>query len=191
MLAIKYTLNIFLISVYVSSVFQHDICYVKMGVLNNWKRLFLSVTYSSFTRAGVRHLFILIPVLYIHEVTTKYSREKIVHPRNTHEKKFWTHKNTHEKKFGPTKHPREKTLDPQNTHEKKFGPTKYKKKFWTHDIPTRQILYPRRHGVVRPTEFRICLVVLSILSYQLLFPYFHISCSFHTFILSVHMYRMN
>ena len=125
MLAIKYTLNIFLISVYVSSVFQHDICYVKMGVLKNWKRLFLSVTYSAFTRAGVRHLFILIPVLYIHEVTTKHSREKIVHPRNTHEKKFWTHKNTHEKKFGPMKHPREKTLDPQNTHEKKFGPTKY------------------------------------------------------------------
>ena len=177
MLAIKYTLNIFLISVYVSSVFQHDICYVKMGVLKNWKRLFLSVTYSAFTRAGVWHLFILIPALYIHEVTTKHSREKIVHPRNTHEKKFWTHKNTHEKKFGTTKHPREKTLDPQNTHEKKFGPTKYptikninprnthKKKLWTHDIPTRQILYPRRHDCARPTEFRICLVVLSTLSY--------------------------
>ena len=59
------------------------------------------------------------------------------HPRNTHDRKFWTHeyprenfdsRNTHEKKFqtheiptkknfGPKKYPREKILDSRNTHE--------------------------------------------------------------------------
>ena len=35
MLAVKYTLNIFLISVYVSSLFQQVICYIKVCVLKS------------------------------------------------------------------------------------------------------------------------------------------------------------
>ena len=37
----------------------------------------------------------------------KYSREKILDPRKTHEKK----------KLGPTIYPRENILEPRNTHE--------------------------------------------------------------------------
>ena len=59
---------------------------------------------------GARHLFILIPHLYIHKVPAKHPREKILDPRNTHEKKS-----------GPMKYPQEKILDSPITHEKKFG----------------------------------------------------------------------
>ena len=48
---------------------------------------------------------------------TKYPREKILDPRNTHEKKL-----------GPTKYPGESFLGPRNTHEQKF---------WAHEIPTK------------------------------------------------------
>ena len=92
MLAIKCTTNIFVISVYVSPL-QQDICYVRVGVLKNCKEFLLSVTYSVFIGAGVRGLFIIVPhLLYINEVPTKHSREKNLDPRNTHRKKFWTHK---------------------------------------------------------------------------------------------------
>ena len=47
----------------------------------------------------MRHLFILFPQLFIHELPTIYPRKK---------------------KFGPTKYPSEKILGPQNTHEKKI-----------------------------------------------------------------------
>ena len=65
---------------------------------------------------------------------------KTLDPRNTHEKKFWTHKTPTRKKFRPTKKPT----------TKKFGPTKYPwqksldllntydKNFWTDKIPTRR-----------------------------------------------------
>ena len=60
---------------------------------------------------------------------TKYPREKILDPRNTHEKKL-----------GPTKYPGESFLGPRNTHEQKF---------WPHEIPTSRNFgltkYPRRH----------------------------------------------
>ena len=49
---------------------------------------------------------------------TKYTREKILDPQNTHEKKIRTHEIPTRKIFGPTKDPREK--------------------FWTHEILTRK-----------------------------------------------------
>ena len=75
--------------------------------------LFLCVTYSVFIVTGVRHLFILVPHLHIHEVPTKHPQEMILDPQNTHEKKFWTHEISTRKYFGLKKHPREKILDPQ------------------------------------------------------------------------------
>ena len=117
---------------------QQDICYVEVGVLKNWKQLFLSVTYSLFIVAGVRHLFILILHLYNHEVPAKHPREKILDPRNATRKNFGP-RNTHEIKFGPTKYPREKISDSQNTHDKKS---------WIHEIPSRKTFrftkYPRK-----------------------------------------------
>ena len=71
--------------------------------------LFLCVTYSVFIVTGVRHLFILVPHLHIHEVPTKHPQEMILDPRNTHGKTS-----------GPTKYPREKILDARNIHEKIF-----------------------------------------------------------------------
>ena len=80
---------------------QQDICYVEVGVLKNWKQLFLSVTYSLFIVAGVRHLFILILHLYNHEVPAKHPRDKV-----------WTHEIPTRKNFRLTKYPRQKILDP-------------------------------------------------------------------------------
>ena len=89
---------------------------------------------------------------------TKYSPEKILDPRSTHEEKLQTHEEPSRKNFGPTKYPRGRILDTQNTPEKKFqtheiparknfGHTKYppekildpqEKKFRTQEIPTRK-----------------------------------------------------
>ena len=118
MLAIKCTPNIFFISAYVSPPsFQQDIWYVKLGVLKNYKlfRIYWG---------RIRHLLILNPYLYIHEVLTKHPREKI-----------WTRENTFVKIFWPKKYPSENILDPRNTLEKKF---------WTHDVPTRKIFWPTK-----------------------------------------------
>ena len=106
----------------------------------------LSAIYSVFIWAGVRHLF--IPYLLIDEIATKHPQEKILGPRNTHEKKFRPKKyhkknvSTHDipwrKNFGPRRYPWEKNLDSQNTHDKKhFGPMKY---------PREKNLDPRRYG---------------------------------------------
>ena len=110
---------------------------------------------------------------------TKYPREKYLdqqnihlEPRNTHEKKFWTHETPTRINVGPTKYPWEKNLDQQNTHEKKFWihetptgknfePTKYQREkildprnthekyVWTHQIPMRKTFgttkYLQRH----------------------------------------------
>ena len=38
----------------------------------------------------------------------KYPRKKIFDPRNTYEKRFWTHEIPKRKATGPTKDPREK-----------------------------------------------------------------------------------
>ena len=67
--------------------------------------------------------------------TTKYPREKILNPRNTHEDKFCTHEIPMGKKiwaheiptkinFGPTKCQKKKRLDSGNNHEKNFRTTK-------------------------------------------------------------------
>ena len=60
---------------------------------------------------------------------TKYPREKIWDPRNTHEKRFGTHEILTRKNW-----------DSRNTLDKKFG---------THEIPTKKNLeptkYPRSH----------------------------------------------
>ena len=45
--------------------------------------------------------------------STKYPQEKILDPRNTHEKKFETPEIPTRKYFGPTKYPREKFSDPR------------------------------------------------------------------------------
>ena len=67
--------------------------------------------------------------------TTKYPREKILDPRNTHEDKFCTHeipmgkknlgpRNTYENKFWTHEMPKKKRLDSGNNHEKNFRTTK-------------------------------------------------------------------
>ena len=49
---------------------------------------------------------------------TKYPRVKIVDPRNTHDRKLWTHEILTRKNLGPTKYPRENILNSRNAHEK-------------------------------------------------------------------------
>ena len=92
MLAMKYTPNIFLISLY-------DLGQ-EYGIY-----LFLFVTYI-FTR-DLRN--IRKGIFWTHEISTR----KRLDPQNTPEKKFWTHKTPTRKTFRPTKYPREKNLDPQ------------------------------------------------------------------------------
>ena len=99
MLVIKIASNILLTCVYVSHslaplFLQQDIWYVKMSVERNWRQLFLSITYSVFIAGGMWHLFLLISYLPIHELPTKYPREKLLDPRNIHEKKFRAHEVT-------------------------------------------------------------------------------------------------
>ena len=57
-------------------------------------------------------------------------------PRNTHEKKFETHKISTRKNLGPTKYPPEKILHPRNIHQKKFG---------THELSTIKKLRPTKY----------------------------------------------
>ena len=85
---------------------------------------------------------------------TKYPQEEILDPRNTYEKKFWTHEILTIKIFGPTKYPQQKMLDLQNTYEKKF---------WSHEISTKKTFrttkYPRERisdheGTMAPREQR-------------------------------------
>ena len=49
---------------------------------------------------------------------TKYPREKILDPQNTHEEQIWTYETPTRKNLRTTKYPRENILDTQNTHEK-------------------------------------------------------------------------
>ena len=115
MLAIKYTPNIFLLSIYVSSLLQQDIRFVKVCVCvcvcvcwkfgNNyfWVNL-LCIYWGKRQEHGICFLF----VTYIF---TRYLQ-------NIHEKKVWTYENTHQKKFGPTIYPREKIRD-----QRRYGST--------------------------------------------------------------------
>ena len=154
MLAIKCTSNIFLISVYVS--LQQDIWYVKMGVLKNWKQLFLSVTYSVFIGAGVRYLFIFIPHLYNHEVPMQHAREKNLYPRNYPQEKYWTYEIPTRKNFGPTKYPREKIFEPTKYPREKISDSRntHEKNFWTHEgTVVRWHKTHETHHSTRPTEF--------------------------------------
>ena len=82
-------------------------------------------------------------------------------PRNTHEKKSWTHKIPTRKNFRPTKYTQEKTWDSQNTHDKKGVDQRntHEKIFWTHEISTikknctHEIPTKTRwHGGTRPTR---------------------------------------
>ena len=124
MLAIKYTPNILLIGVCVSSFFQQDICYVKVCVLKNWKGLFLSklILYLLGQEHG------LYSFLFLTYIFTRYVR-------NIHKKKILNPQGYPREKFGPTKYTREKISEPRNTHEKKCG---------THEIPTRKITDSRK-----------------------------------------------
>ena len=77
MLAIKHTPNILLISVYVSSLLQQDICYVKVCVLKNWKQLFLGklIPYLLGQEYGI---YLLLFLTYIF---TRYLRN--IHKKKT------------------------------------------------------------------------------------------------------------
>ena len=90
---------------------QSDVCYVKVGVLKNWKQFYVCKLFRIYW--GRSAAFILISHLYIHEVPTKHPREKILVPRNIHEKKIRTHEISTRRNFGPTKYPREKNSDPR------------------------------------------------------------------------------
>ena len=84
--------------------------------------MLLSATYSELFGGRVWHLFIFIAHLYIRELPKKYPREKILDPRNTHEKKFRTYEIPTRRNFGPRWHNGTMTQDPQNpqwhkTHE--------------------------------------------------------------------------
>ena len=138
MLAIKWTPNIFLISVYIfPSPLQQDICYVEVGVLKNWEQLFLSVIYSVFIW-GRSTAFIYLFLTYIF---TRYLR-------NIHEKKFWTHEIPTRKNFGLTKYPWEKIWTHEISTRKNFGLTNYPREKISDPRNThkKKILDPRRHG---------------------------------------------
>ena len=122
MLAIKYTPNILLISVCVSSLHQQDICYVKVCILKNWKQLFLSkLILNLFGQEHGIYLFLFLTYTltrYLRNIYKKkflnprrYPREKISDPPNIHEKKCGTHEIPMRKNFRPTKYPREKITD--------------------------------------------------------------------------------
>ena len=87
---------------------------------------------------------------------TNYQREKILDPRNTHEKNFWTHEISTRKNFEPTRRPREK--------------------FRTHEITTRINLWHgnthevtmvlwhsthKAHDSMQPTKFSTLLRTCS------------------------------
>ena len=124
MFAIKYTPDIFLISVYVSSLFQQDICSVKVCVSKNWEQLFLSklILYLSGQEYGI------------------YSHSSLIYSQVTYEtstrKKFSTRENTHKIKFGPTKYEKKFHIHEIPTR-KNVGPTKY---------PPEKIKDSRTHG---------------------------------------------
>ena len=108
-------------------------------------------------------LFLMQPTAESYEITherkfwtheksfepTKYPREKILDPWNTHEKIASTH--NIRKNFGATKYLPEKNSDPRNIHEKIFR---------THKMPKtkyfRPTKYPTRHegkrSGTRPTR---------------------------------------
>ena len=65
-----------------------------------------------FIRAGVWHLFILIPLI-------------MRYLQNIHEKKFSTHEIPTRKKFGPTKYPRDQIWAHEIPTRKNFGRTEY------------------------------------------------------------------
>ena len=117
-LAIKYTPNIFLISVYDSALLQQDICCVKVCVcvcvLKNWKQLFLSKLFLYLLGKGYSIYFLFLTYVFTrylqnidekkiwnHEIPTKKKFQ-------IHKKKIETHKTPRRKDFGPTKYPREK-----------------------------------------------------------------------------------
>ena len=146
MLAIKYTPNILLISVCVSSLHQQDICYVKVCILKNWKQLFLSkLILNLFGQEHGIYLF-----LFLTYTLTRYLRniykKKFLNPRRYPREKVWTHEIPTRKNFRPTKYPWEKMWDPRNTHEKKFS---------THKIPTRKnygLTKAQWHDSTRPAR---------------------------------------
>ena len=49
-----------------------------MSLIRRGFTVFLSVTYSKLIGGGVCHLFIILSHLYIHELPTKYPREKVL-----------------------------------------------------------------------------------------------------------------
>ena len=144
---------------------QQNVCYVKVGVYRNWKQLFLSVTYSVFIGAGMRHKFIL----FFTYIFASYQRNILEKKFWTHEiltkkhfgltkclrQKIWTHQIPTRTGFGPKKYPREKISNPRNSHEKTFG---------TLEIPTRNYFRPTKarwyDGTrsTRPTHQNVCIV---------------------------------
>ena len=97
MLAIKYTPNIFLISIYVTSLFQQNICCVKVCVLKNWEQLILSklILYLLGQEYGI--YFLLLTYIFTRQLRNIHEK-KSLDPRKyprvkfwTHEKKLWTH----------------------------------------------------------------------------------------------------
>ena len=79
---------------------------------------------------------------WIHEIPTrknlrptKYPWEKMLDPRNTHEKKFET-QNIHQKKSWTHEISMRKILHPRNTHQNKFG---------THELSTIKKLRPTKY----------------------------------------------
>ena len=124
MLAVKYTRNIFLISVYISDILQQDICYVKVCLLKNWKQLFLSklIPYLLVQEYGI-YLF-----LFFTNIFTRYLQ-------NIHEKKI----------LYPLKYPAEKIWNLRNTHQKNSRP---------HEGTVAQLhKVHETHNGTRPTEF--------------------------------------
>ena len=103
-----------------------------------WIYVFLfSVTLS---HAGNNWKYVNHKISYEKIGPTKYPPQKILDPRNTHEKKVCTHEIPTRKMFVPTKFPRKKVSDSRNSKKKKFGTHEISttKKFW----PTK---YPQRH----------------------------------------------
>ena len=97
MLVIKYTPNIFYISVYALPQplpTSRRNLQPYSGHVEKLEIIIFKWNLFCIYWAGVRHIFILIPHVYIDELPTKYPREK---------------------NLRPTKYTREKVLDPRNS----------------------------------------------------------------------------
>ena len=105
---------------------------------------------------------------------TKFPREKVFDPGNTHEKKIGAHEIPTRKNFGPTKYLRDNISDPRNTQEDTMA-----RWHWTHD-GTRPTKFSTHVWWVVLLENK--LLDMTLLNWSIIVIYFFISSLFYLFI---------